>query len=85
MLNQNQKLKIKEEIDKRIINLSCPMCKNNKFIIADGYFNNSMQTDMTTFVLGGESIPTIAIICDNCGFVSQHAIGILGLLEKKQD
>jgi hypothetical protein len=30
--------------------------------------------------LGGLGIPSIAIICNRCGFISQHALGTLGLL-----
>ena len=51
--------------------------------MADGYFNNNMQTDFGSISIGGPAIPTIGIICDNCGFVSQHAIGVLGLLPKE--
>lgn len=85
MLNNDQKIKIKEEIDKRIQRLTCPMCQTSGFVMADGYFNNTMQTDFNSFTIGGQSIPTIAIICNNCGFVSQHAIGILGLLSQEQN
>lgn len=84
MIDNNKKLKIKEEIDKRISNIKCPMCKSENFGIADGYFINSMQDDFNNFFLGGPSIPTIAIICGNCGFVSQHALGVLGLIPQNQ-
>ncbi|TNE34369.1 hypothetical protein EP342_02920 [bacterium] len=80
MLNNEQKKKIAEELDKRIKGLTCPMCHNKHFIIADGYFNNNMQDDFKNINLGGPSIPTISIICSNCGFVSQHALGVLNLL-----
>lgn len=85
MLTNEQKKKIADEISKRKNELTCPMCQNKKFIMADGYFNNGMQTDFGTFNLGGPSIPTIAIVCDNCGFVSQHALGVLGLLPKEEE
>jgi hypothetical protein len=59
------------------------MCGHNKFVLADGFFNNSVQTNFeAALVLGGPSIPTIALICSNCGFISQHALGVLGLLEE---
>ena len=57
--------------------LKCPMCGGNRFHLAQGYFINSVQREMNSFQLGGESIPTIAVICGNCGFMSQHAIGII--------
>jgi hypothetical protein len=57
------------------------MCLNRNFVISDGYFLNSLQNNFKNINLGGESVPTIAIICSNCGFTSQHSLGILGLLE----
>lgn len=63
----------------------CPMCGNNHFVVADGYFNNPLQNNLITFHLSGPSIPTISIICSRCGFVSQHALGVLELLPKAVD
>ncbi len=75
-----------EEIIKRLkergVKLSCPMCGNNNFHLAEGYFNNTLQSDLKNFSLGGTGIPTAPIICTKCGFTSQHAIGVLGLLNK---
>ena len=85
MLNNEQKKKIAEALEKKKNGLSCPMCQNKNFIMADGYFNNNMQTDFGSFSIGGPAIPTIAIICSNCGFVSQHALGVLGLLPKEEN
>jgi hypothetical protein len=82
MLNTEQKKKIADVLEKRKHGLTCPMCQNKNFIMADGFFNNNMQTDFSSISIGGPSIPTIAIICDNCGFVSQHALGTLGLIPK---
>jgi hypothetical protein len=85
MLNNEQKKKIAEALEKRKHGLTCPMCQNKSFIMADGYFNNNMQTDFGSFSIGGPAIPTIAIVCSNCGFVSQHALGVLGLLPKEEN
>ena len=82
MLTNEQKEKIKVELLRKIPTLTCPMCHNKGFTMADGYFLNSMQVDLTSVSLGGQAIPTIAVICNNCGFISQHALGSLGLLPK---
>lgn len=58
----------------------CPMCSNNTFTISDAYISNSLQDDFQNIVLGGPAIPSIAIICNVCGFISQHALGALGLM-----
>ncbi|MCD7972344.1 MAG: hypothetical protein LUG18_06715 [Candidatus Azobacteroides sp.] len=85
MLSNEQKKKIVEELAKRTNGLTCPMCQNKSFIMSDGYFNNSMQADLRNINIGGPSIPTIGIICNRCGFVSQHALGTLGLLPKIEE
>ena len=64
-----------------VLNL-CPICRNNKFQLQPGYFINVVQENIEKIELGGESIPTVILICHNCGFVSQHSLGVLGLLSK---
>lgn len=66
-----------------IKNLRCPMCGNSHFSISDGYFFNFLQEDIKNYSMG-KGVPSISIICDNCGFISQHALGSLGLLSKEQ-
>lgn len=60
--------------------LPCPRCGNNNFTIIPGYFNQAVQTQLTGFVIGGPSLPSAVIMCTRCGFLSQHALGPLGLL-----
>lgn len=85
MLTNEQKEKIKEELLKKVPVLTCPMCQHKGFAMVEGYFLNTIQVDLTSVNLGGQAIPTIGIICNNCGFVSQHAIGRLGLLPKNTE
>ena len=85
MMSKEEKEKIAQILNGRIVNLKCPMCGNQHFIIADGYFNHFMQDNLSGVSIGGPSIPVIPIVCSNCGFVSQHAIGILGLLPENQN
>ena len=80
MLSQEEKKEIANRLNSRIHGLTCPMCRQHSFVIADGYFNNTIQDNLNSINLGGSSIPTIAIVCSHCGFVSQHALGALGLL-----
>lgn len=87
MISNEEKEKIISELNNRINsgNLRCPMCGNQHFVIADGYFNTAMQDSLTGFVIGGPTIPSIPIICNHCGFISSHALGILGLLPEHND
>lgn len=87
MITQEEKQRIILELNKRFgsSGIKCPMCENNHFIIGDGYFNSFMQGDFRSLNLGGPSIPSIPIICDRCGFISSHALGVLGLLPKNDN
>lgn len=82
MISNEEKLRIVLELNNRINSgdIKCPMCGNKHFIIADGYFNTPLQDNFNGIKIGGPSIPSIPIICNKCGFISSHALGILGLL-----
>jgi len=58
---------------------ACPMCGNEKFLMVDACLVNVLQPDVKSVTLTGASIPTLAIICVNCGYLSQHAVGALGV------
>ncbi|MBE6263193.1 MAG: hypothetical protein E7104_04385 [Prevotella sp.] len=87
MISNEEKQRIISELNNRINSgdIKCPMCGNKHFIIADGYFNSIMQDSLNGIVLGGPSIPSIAIVCSKCGFISSHALGVLGLLPKPNE
>lgn len=57
--------------------LECPMCHGHEFTVVDGLFPNAIQQSLNSIQIGGPSIPCVAFICNHCGFLSQHAIGIL--------
>lgn len=61
---------------------SCPSCRKGTFQVQNGMFINVLQDDLDKIVLGGTTIPVAVLVCTNCGFVSQHSLGILGLLKK---
>lgn len=88
MFSEEKKQELIRALDGRLkqfgIPLKCPMCGNQHFSIADAYLRNDLQADLKSVNLGGPSIPAIAIICSNCGFISQHAVGVLGLLPKEE-
>ena len=85
LLSIAEKQRIISKIQNIIPNIECPICHNKNFIIADGYFNSSIQGDVNGMTLGGPSIPSIGIICNKCGFISHHALGVLGLLPNSID
>lgn len=84
MLSDEEKKNIVEHLSAKLPAIKCPMCGNDKFVVADAYIRNELQKDFQNISLGGPSIPAVAIICGNCGFLSQHAAGVLGLLPKEK-
>jgi hypothetical protein len=89
-LNDDDKQKITETLKKRGAKLPCPRCKNRNFAILDGYFNQSIQNSIpvsiTDITNKGPFISSVVIVCTHCGYLSQHALSVLGLLpaEKAQ-
>lgn len=71
---------IKKLTDKKAL-LNCPRCGNPHFEIVGGFNMISLQDNLPGLTLGGKAIPAVTTVCKNCGFLSQHAIGVLGLSE----
>lgn len=76
--------KTKDDIARRLTEkgatLPCPRCGKLEFIVIDGYFNQTLQDQFQGMVIGGPSVPSAVIACSHCGYMSQHALGALGLL-----
>jgi len=85
MLSEEQKQKIIKALEERGAMLPCPRCGNNNFTLLDGYFNQTIQaTFKGSMVIGGPSVPSVVTACNRCGYLSQHALGTLGLLSKEE-
>jgi hypothetical protein len=83
LLTQEEKSAIQFELGKRIC-LGCPRCGNAKFDVVDGYSYRMIQKPGTGLVIGGPTIPCAITVCVNCGFVSEHALGVLGLMPSQK-
>jgi hypothetical protein len=84
-LTQEQKDKIIKALADRGVTLPCPRCGTYDFTLLDGYLNQIIQTEPAGIVLGGRTIPSVVVACNRCGYLSQHALGILGLLPKEEN
>jgi ribosomal protein S27AE len=81
-MDKEAKQKVIEELEQRGANLPCPRCGNPKFILMDGFLNNPIQNELTgALMFGGPTVPSIVTVCSKCGFMAQHALGALQLLE----
>lgn len=84
-MNQHERDRIIEVLHEKGVRLPCPRCGTTDFQLADGYFNQPVQTDVSSMQLGGPSIPSVVVVCRNCGYISQHALGALGMLPAMRD
>lgn len=83
-LSKEQKERIIKALEERMAKLPCPRCGNQHFTLLDGYFNQTIQTELKGIVLGGPSVPSAVVACSRCGYLSQHALGALGLLPREE-
>ena len=60
------------------VNRSCPRCGHVKFSVI-GETHVTLQPSPGVLTVGGGSIPSILVACDNCGYMTQHASVPLGL------
>ena len=77
---EEQRQRILQALQNRGALRSCPMCGSGRFSVFDGYLHHpagpgpfDQRPDMI--------FPMVAAICSHCGFVSQHALGQLGLTD----
>lgn len=59
-------------------NYKCPVCQHEQLMQAcHGVFLNILHEDnLDPLKIGPNSIPTLPIICTNCGYITQHAVGV---------
>ncbi len=62
---------------------ACSRCGHQKFSLMDGYFSQPIQEESGGLVIGGPTVPSVVVVCDRCGFIAQHAIGVLGLFPRE--
>lgn len=59
--------------------LPCPRCGNNSWALVDGYILHPISDQPEQLILGGATLPTIGVICTNCGYLALHSIVGLGV------
>ena len=85
-MKEEQKKEIVDALQARGADSPCPRCGNKNFTLIDGFFNQSLQNELTgAFIIGGISVPSVGVVCNRCGFIAHHSLGILGLLPKTQE
>jgi hypothetical protein len=58
----------------------CSLCNHNGWTLAAGFVMLSLQASPSAgLVIGGPSLPLVALTCDNCGHTLLVNIKVLGL------
>jgi len=63
--------------DKKAI-LECPACAHDGFTLLEGDFTQEFITPGASH----RSLNYIVLVCDNCGYIRQHAMKPLGITPK---
>ena len=84
-MNEEMKIKIAKALSERIDSLSCPICHQSKYTLLDGYIVNPLQSRIDNMQLGGRLIPSIMLVCNNCGHLDKFSLGVLGLMKDKRN
>jgi len=84
-MEQWEKEKVAEALRKKTVNQPCQRCGKLNFDVI-GFHSISLNPNAGTLVIGGPSVPVAIVACVNCGCITEHALGPLGLMnlvEKK--
>ncbi|MCP3942920.1 MAG: hypothetical protein GY710_15730 [Desulfobacteraceae bacterium] len=74
---------ITQKLNQKGATKPCHRCGNVNFSIIDGFSNIQLNMQLTgAMVLGGPSVPVVKVVCTQCGAISSHAVGVLGLLSQ---
>ena len=57
---------------------SCPRCRDSQWTVSE-YSMIEVQATMDRHSAETTTIPSIMIVCEHCGFISQHALQPLGI------
>lgn len=81
-MDEETKKQIINALSKRVGSFVCPICHQSKYSFVDGYTVDAVQEDYKAVLLGGRLIPSVMLVCNNCGHIDRFSLGVLGLLEQ---
>lgn len=79
MLTDSDKRKILGKLVERMGHYQCPICHGESFTIVDGFLASSLHNTMHAIQTNDSFLPSVALVCSNCGFTSLHNAKVLGL------
>lgn len=86
ILSYDEKRRIIKTISDKGAKLPCSRCDQDKFTLLDGYFKPIIKSSLTDDVdYKMPSVPSVVLICNNCGYIIQHAMGMLELIPRETE
>lgn len=83
-MDKETKRQIINALSKRVESFVCPMCHQSKYSFVDGYTVDAVQEDYKNIQLGGRLIPSVMLVCNNCGHIDRFSLGVLGLIDQSE-
>ena len=84
MMSEEMKKKIAKVMSERVGHFVCPICHQSRYTFVDGYTIDPVQDDYKAMQIGGKIIPSILLVCNNCGHIDRFSLGVLGLMDMKE-
>ena len=82
LITEELKQKIIDALIKAGADHPCPRCGNDNFYIAEGLVFHILQNSPSHPRLGGSGIICAAVVCSKCGYIAEHSLGTLGLMNE---
>jgi len=74
---------VAEKLETKGATLPCHRCGTRQFSVLEQMANFAVQEEMQGMHIGGASVPAALVICNNCGAITPHALGGLGVLPEE--
>ncbi|MDO5534107.1 MAG: hypothetical protein Q4F65_05600 [Propionibacteriaceae bacterium] len=79
-LTQEQLQEILTALEDRGVRGDCPRCGNAQWSLQGHLTTLPLFHPSGTIVLPAPAVPACMVLCVRCGYVSLHALGVLGLM-----
>ena len=80
-MTPEQSKEIIQALSEKGVKSPCPRCGNAHFTLLEGFFNQPISPDLNPMgaiaFSSGPTVPSVVTACSRCGFLSQHALGVL--------
>jgi hypothetical protein len=74
--------KLTKRIESKKTELKCPICNTLDFDLAKGFSTRSMSLEYKKLQLGKNVIPSISLVCTNCGYILDFSLKTLDFVGK---